>query len=82
VFYPISTLPHWMQMLARVLPPSYVFEGMRGIVAGKGVIWGDLYVGAGLAVLYVLVAAWYFASTYRSAVRTGLIARYSAETVS
>ncbi len=27
VFYPLSTLPGWMQCLAHVLPPSYVFEG-------------------------------------------------------
>src|SRR5438552_1228745 len=37
VFYPISTLPAWMQQIARVLPPSYVFEGMRGIIAGGAV---------------------------------------------
>ncbi len=37
VYYPIHTLPHWMQWIARCLPPSYVFEGMRAAVAGKGV---------------------------------------------
>jgi ABC-2 type transport system permease protein len=34
VFYPLSTLPHWMQYLAYLLPPSYVFEGMRAILLG------------------------------------------------
>jgi len=34
VFYPVATLPAWMQGIAHVLPPSYVFEGMRAIVAG------------------------------------------------
>ena len=29
VFYPLSTLPAWMQVVSHVLPPSYVFEGMR-----------------------------------------------------
>src|ERR1700683_149764 len=28
VFYPLSTLPRWMQLLGRLLPASYVFEGM------------------------------------------------------
>jgi ABC-2 type transport system permease protein len=37
--------------------------------------------GAGLAVLYLLAASWFFVRVYRHAVRTGLIARYSAETV-
>ena len=30
VFYPLSTLPQWMQYLSHLLPPSYVFEAMRG----------------------------------------------------
>jgi ABC-2 type transport system permease protein len=34
VFYPLSTLPHWMQYLSYLLPPSYVFEGMRAILLG------------------------------------------------
>jgi ABC-2 type transport system permease protein len=36
----------------------------------------------GLAVLYILLACWFFTRVYRHAVRTGLIARYSAESVS
>jgi ABC-2 type transport system permease protein len=30
VFYPLSTLPAWMRAISRALPPSYVFEGLRG----------------------------------------------------
>jgi ABC-2 type transport system permease protein len=36
----------------------------------------------GLAVLDILLACWFFTYVYRQAVRTGLIARYSAESVS
>jgi ABC-2 type transport system permease protein len=32
VFYPVSTLPDWMQPLALALPPTYVFEGLRALV--------------------------------------------------
>ena len=41
-----------------------------------------MLLGGGLALLYVLLACWFFARTYRYAVRTGLLARYSAESVS
>ncbi len=82
VFYPLSTLPKWMQLLGRVLPPSYVFEAMRAIISGERVAVSRLLWGAGLAVVYVLLACWFFSFVYRQAVRTGLIARYSAETVS
>ena len=35
VFYPVSTLPGWMQVLSYALPPSYVFEGLRALVAAS-----------------------------------------------
>jgi ABC-2 type transport system permease protein len=38
--------------------------------------------GLSLAAAYVLLACWFFARIYRHTVRTGLIARYSAETLS
>lgn len=82
VFYPVTTLPLWMQWLAKVLPPSYVFEGMRTLVAGGTLAQESLAIGATLAVLDVLLACWIFKYVYGYAVRTGLLARYSAESVS
>jgi ABC-2 type transport system permease protein len=55
---------------------------MRTIVSGGTASATALLGGLGLAVLYVLLASWFFTRMYRHAVRTGLIARYSAETVS
>jgi ABC-2 type transport system permease protein len=82
VFYPLATLPPWMRGVARALPPSYVFEGMRAVISGGAASWAALWWGALLACLYVLLACWLFARVHRHAVRTGLIARYSAESVS
>ena len=82
VFYPIAILPVWMRAIAAVLPPSYVFEGMRTVVGGGSPPWLQLCAGAGLALVYLVLACLFFASVYRIAIRTGLIARYSAETVS
>jgi ABC-2 type transport system permease protein len=82
VFYPISVLPGWMQVIAKVLPPAYVFDSMRAVVAGKPADWGRLAIGGGLSIAYLVLACLFFASVYRYAIRTGLIARYSAETVS
>jgi ABC-2 type transport system permease protein len=82
VFYPLSVLPDWMQAIAKLLPASYVFEGMRAVVAGQGVRWDQLGLGLGLAVAYIALAWIAFRRVYAYAVRTGLIARYSAESVS
>jgi ABC-2 type transport system permease protein len=81
VFYPVSTLPVWMQYVSRVLPPAYVFDGLRAIATGRAWSMMSLVWGGGLAVIDLLLACWIFAAVYRYAVRTGLIARYSAESV-
>ncbi|MFB3829956.1 MAG: ABC transporter permease [Bryobacteraceae bacterium] len=82
VFYPLATLPRWMQSIAWALPPSYVFENVRAIVTGQPGSWTALLWATALALADVLLAAWLFARVYRQAVRTGLLARYSAESVS
>jgi ABC-2 type transport system permease protein len=61
VFYPVSTLPAWMQAISRVLPPSYVFEGMRAVVAGKPAPWDRLAVGGGLSQVLLVLACVLFA---------------------
>jgi len=81
VFYPVSVLPGWMRVVSRGLPPSYVFEGMRAVLAGRPPPWDRLALGGGLALVYVGLACWFFMAVYRYAIREGLIARYSAETV-
>ena len=82
VLYPVSTLPVWMRVISRLLAPSYVFEGLRTVISGGRVSWITLMHGAMLAVGYVLLAYWFFSRIYRYALRTGLIARYSAESLS
>lgn len=82
VFYPLSTLPAWMRAVGHVLPPSYVFEAMRTVVAGGAPMAWQLGAGIAIACADVLIACWLFVLVYRYAVRSGLLARYSAESVS
>ena len=82
VFYPLSTLPPWMRAIGHLLPPSYVFENIRSLVAGHGYSWSELSMSVVLAALDVALAAWAFRAVHHIAVRSGLLARYSAESVS
>jgi ABC-2 type transport system permease protein len=82
VFYPLSTLPAWIRYLSRLLPPSYVFENMRNIVLKRAGSPSALFIGGALDLLFLLFASWFFGYIYHHAVRTGLIARYSAESLS
>ena len=81
VYYPLATLPAWMRDVGYLLPPSYVFEGMRELIDGKPFSGTSLLTGAALAILQVLLAGYFFARVFRYTVRTGLLARYSAESV-
>ena len=79
VLYPVSVLPQWMQWVSRFLPPSYIFEGLRKIISGGEVQWYLLAWSICLALGYILLAYGFFIHVYKHALRTGLIARYSAE---
>ncbi len=81
VFYPVAVLPMWMQWVSLALPPAYVFEGMRALLAGHAFPHVALLEGSFTALLQLFLAAYFYARVYRHAVRTGLLARYSAESV-
>jgi ABC-2 type transport system permease protein len=54
VYYPVATLPSWLQAVAWTLPPTHVFEGMRALVM-EGVFRADLIASA-LAINVVYIA--------------------------
>ncbi len=45
VYYPVETLPVWLQYVAHILPSSHVFEGMRAVLF-DGNFRADLLVNA------------------------------------
>jgi ABC-2 type transport system permease protein len=56
VFYPVSALPSWAQTIALSLPPTYVFEGMRSILAGGPFPAYNFWMSMGLNVMYLTAA--------------------------
>jgi ABC-2 type transport system permease protein len=71
VYYPVSVLPQWLQYVAWMLPPTYVFEGMRAVLTEQ-VFRTDLMLSA-LAINAVLLLASFaaFLALLRSARRAG-----------
>jgi ABC-2 type transport system permease protein len=59
VYYPVTTLPVWLQPVAWMLPPTYVFEGMRTLLI-QHVFRADLMIDA-LALNAVMFAGGVFA---------------------
>jgi len=79
VFYPLDILPDWMRIIGLCLPPSYAFEHLRALIAGAGVCLGSTLPALGLAGLWLVLAGLLFCGVYRHVMRSGIIARYSAE---
>ncbi len=79
IFYPVSVLPPWMQLVSYVLPPTYVFEGMRSAILSGTFSSTALLAGVALAFIYIALAYAFFVFIYRRVVRDGLIARFDAE---
>ena len=66
VYYPVSVLPDWLQPVARALPPTHVFEGMRGILLHHTFDAAQLWFAVGLNAIYIvagyLTFRWFLAS--------------------
>jgi len=60
VFYPVSVLPGWVQMIARALPSTWVFEGMREALATGRVGVRTLLLAVLLNAVYLAAGAAFF----------------------
>jgi ABC-2 type transport system permease protein len=71
VYYPVSVLPDWLQAIAWLLPPTYVFEGMRALIMEHR-FHADLMIEAfALNALYFAAAVIALLQLLKSARRAG-----------
>jgi ABC-2 type transport system permease protein len=71
VYYPVTTLPTWLQPAAWILPPTYVFEGMRELLISHA-FRADLMVEAlGLNAVLFAIGVVGFLTLLKSARRHG-----------
>tara|TARA_R110002167_G_scaffold291516_3_gene496315 strand:+ start:1693 stop:2517 length:825 start_codon:yes stop_codon:yes gene_type:complete len=57
IYYPLSVLPDWLQVIARCLPSSYVFEGMRAVLIEDRFDWDLMQAGLLLNLGYFAAGA-------------------------
>ena len=71
VYYPVATLPSWLQAIAWTLPPTYVFEGMRALLVDR-TFRADLMLEAlALNTVFFALAVVAFRALLESARRNG-----------
>ncbi|MBI2639368.1 MAG: ABC transporter permease [Candidatus Sungbacteria bacterium] len=82
VFYPVATLPLFLQPVAKIIPASYVFEGMREVIFSGTIPYSQFFIGALLALIYLFLSYFIFLRVHQAVIRSGAIIRFSAEDMS
>lgn len=75
VFYPLTTLPKWLQAPAWLLPTTHSFEGMRQILATGVFSISHFWWGLGLNIIYLLAALIFFQYIFNIAKQRGLLVK-------
>jgi len=75
VFYPVTVLPPVLQTVAKYVPASHVFEGMRAVISGGAFPTSELLWAGGLNLLYLAASLLFFSVLYRGVKKKGLLAR-------
>ncbi len=75
IYYPVSVLPLPLQWIARSLPSTYVFEGIRAVTETGAMPWGHFWAALGLNLVCFLLASLFFAKMYDSARASGRLGR-------
>ena len=71
VYYPVATLPSWLQAVAWTLPPTYVFEGMRTLLIDHTFRAELMLQALALNAVFFALAAAAFLALLESARRNG-----------
>jgi ABC-2 type transport system permease protein len=77
IYYPVSVLPGWVQVISAAIPLTYFLDGIR---AGYGFPSQFAYpfaTGFALSLLYAVLAHWALAAAVTRSRRTGLLLKLS-----
>jgi len=73
VYYPVGTLPVWLQHVALAMPAAHVFEGMRGVMVDHLFDPRQLIDAASLNLLYLALSSLIFLWSFNGARKRGKI---------
>jgi ABC-2 type transport system permease protein len=72
VFYPLSALPAWGQVIAKALPMTYIFEGMRKVLNEGIFSWEYFGLSIVLNIVYLIAAMTLFRKLFEKSRSKGL----------
>jgi ABC-2 type transport system permease protein len=67
VYYPVTTLPPWLQHIALALPGAHIFEGMRGVMVDHVFRAQEMVDAAALNLVFLALSSLVFLWAFRGA---------------
>lgn len=72
VYYPVTVLPYWMQMVAEFVPPKHIFVFVRALIQDNQVLYAVLAKAFILNGVWLIVGMLLLRSMYHTSMRNGL----------
>jgi len=73
IYYPLSILPDWLQLLAKALPLVYIFEEVRSILLNNVVNYNNIMTALMLNLIYFSISIFVFNSAFHEARKKGTL---------
>ena len=73
IYYPLSILPDWLQLLAKTLPLVYIFEEVRSILLNNTVNYNNIFSALMLNLVYFIFSIFIFYSAFSEARKKGTL---------
>lgn len=71
-YYSVAILPPWAQFVAKFIPSSYVFEGLREILFTGSFSSDKLLISFVLNIAYLIISVWFFNFMFNKSRKLGL----------
>ena len=76
IYFPVSVLPDWAQIVSKFVPASYVFEGAREFMRTGVVNWQGLEISFVLNLIYIIIAFMIMEKSFKAILNNGLVRLY------
>lgn len=76
IYYPLSILPDWAQVIAKFIPMSYVFEASRKLIEQNVFDTNAILISFALNFGYLILAVWYIKRSFAAILNKGLVKVY------
>ena len=76
VFYPLNSLPIWVQKISLIFPTTYIFEGMRTAFNKNAIDFNGLILSFSINIILLILAYIFFGMSIKYAKKTGMLTKF------